>query len=139
MGMRLYTIYGPTDSEGYSEIGNLAETFGPRVRLGYALVVVLTFTRTLQVHGESPKPRPAPKPHPDLEPHPNPHLQLHTHTLQFLRYFESIGVLIIILGFMVTLALPVLLPPTLPLAPAPTLVLALAQPYPNINPNPNPR
>jgi hypothetical protein len=68
MGMRLYTIYGPTDSEGYSEIGNLAETFGPRVRLGYALVVVLTFTRTLQ----------------------------------FLRYFESIGVLIIILGFMVT-------------------------------------
>jgi len=66
--MRLYTIYGPTDSEGYSEIGNLAETFGPRVRLGYALVVLLTFTRTLQ----------------------------------FLRYFESIGVLIIILGFMVT-------------------------------------
>ena len=68
MGMRLYTIYGPSDSEGYSEFGNLVQTFGPRVRLGYALVVLLTFTRTLQ----------------------------------FLRYFESIGVLIIILGFMVT-------------------------------------
>jgi len=65
--MRLYTIYGPHDELGVSEIGNLVEIFGPRVRLGYALVVVLTFTRTLQ----------------------------------FLRYFESIGVLIIILGFMV--------------------------------------
>ena len=68
MGMRLYTIYGPSDEQGYSKLGDLVQLFGPRVRLGYALVVLLTFTRTLQ----------------------------------FLRYFESIGVLIIILGFMVT-------------------------------------
>ena len=67
MGMRLYTIYGPSDEQGYSKLGDLVQLFGPRVRLGYALVVLLTFTRTLQ----------------------------------FLRYFESIGVLIIILGFMV--------------------------------------
>ena len=58
--MRLYTIYGPHDELGVSEIGNLVEIFGPRVRLGYALVVVLTFTRTLQVHHQNPVPNPAP-------------------------------------------------------------------------------
>ena len=33
------------------------QLFGPRVRLGYALVVLLTFTRTLQAQAEKPRVR----------------------------------------------------------------------------------
>lgn len=66
MGMRLVTISGETNSAGDAD-NNYLPLLGPRVRLGYALVVILTCSRTLQ----------------------------------FLRYFESIGVLSIVLGFMV--------------------------------------